>query len=80
MLPQEGSLLDADHPGNGVLIARRSTMGGGVSERFGALESGIIESRSESAIPAFRDTPVRKAAVGTDPGPLGAASLVFEPA
>ena len=26
-LPQEGSLLDADHPGNGVLIARRSTSG-----------------------------------------------------
>ncbi len=23
--PQEGSLLDADHPGGGVLIARRST-------------------------------------------------------
>jgi glucokinase len=55
-------------------------MGGGLSERFGALESGIIESLSDSAIPAFRDTPVRKAACGTDSGLLGAASLVFEPA
>lgn len=55
-------------------------MGGGLSERFGALESGIIERLSESAIPAFRDSPVRKAACGMDSGLLGAASLVFEPA
>lgn len=55
-------------------------MGSGLSERFGALESGIIESLCESSIPAFRDTPARKASCGTDSGLLGAANLVCEPA
>jgi glucokinase len=52
-------------------------MGGGLSGRFDVLAPGILESLTASAMPAFRDTPVVKAALGSDSGLLGAASLVF---
>ena len=52
-------------------------MGGGLSSQFDVLGPGILESLKASAMPAFRDTPVIKAAFGADSGLLGAASLVL---
>jgi glucokinase len=52
-------------------------MGGGLSSRFDAMEQEMLASMRASAMPAFRDTPVKKAALGADSGLLGAASLVF---
>ncbi len=52
-------------------------MGGGLSQQFDVLKDGLLKSLKTTAMPAFRDTPVVRAALGTDSGLLGAASLVF---
>ena len=53
-------------------------MGGGLSQQFDMLKEAMLRSLKACAMPAFRDTPVVKAALGVDSGLLGAASLVFE--
>ena len=53
-------------------------MGGGLSNQFALLESGITAALHEGAMPAFRDTPVVPAALGNNSGLIGAATLVFE--
>ncbi len=52
-------------------------MGGGMANQFEVLESGIMASLRACAMPAFRDTPVVRAALGNNSGLIGAASLVF---
>ena len=54
-------------------------MGGGLSNQFARLESGIAAALQASAMPPFRDTPVVPAALGNNSGLIGAASLVFTP-
>lgn len=53
-------------------------MGGGLSNQFDVLRDGILASMRQSAMPAFRDTPLVRAALGNNSGLVGAASLVFE--
>ena len=55
-------------------------MGGGLSNQFDALHGGIVASLCHSAMPAFRDTPVVRAALGSNSGLIGVAGVVFEPA
>lgn len=50
-------------------------MGGGLSNQFDALHAGIIAAVNIHAMPAFRDTPVVRAALGSNSGLIGAASL-----
>ena len=52
-------------------------MGGGLSNQFAALESGILASIRQCAMPPFRGTPVVRAALGNNSGLIGAASLVL---
>jgi glucokinase len=52
-------------------------VGGGLSQQFHVLEAGIAAAMRGAAMPAFRDTPVVKAALGVDSGLLGAAALAF---
>jgi glucokinase len=53
-------------------------LGGGLSNRFDMLRDGILAEIRQTAMPAFRDTPVVKAALGGESGLIGAASLVFD--
>lgn len=53
-------------------------VGGGLSNGFHLLRSGIIARISAAAMPPFRDTPVVRAALGDDSGLVGAAILAFE--
>jgi glucokinase len=53
-------------------------MGGGLSSQFGTLEAGIIQTMRAHAMPAFRDTPVMPAELGSNSGLAGAAVLAFE--
>ena len=53
-------------------------MGGGLSNQFDQLHAGIVERMRSAAMPAFRDIPVARAALGGDSGIIGAATLVFE--
>ena len=54
-------------------------MGGGLSNQFAMLESGIAKAVQASAMPPFRDIPVVPAALGSNSGLIGAANLVFAP-
>jgi glucokinase len=53
-------------------------MGGGLSSQFGTLEAGIVQTMRVHAMPAFRDTPVMPAELGSNAGLAGAAVLAFE--
>ena len=53
-------------------------MGGGLSSQFETLEAGIIQAMRAHAMPAFRDTPVMPAELGSNSGLVGAAVLAFE--
>jgi glucokinase len=53
-------------------------MGGGLSNQFDDLQGDIVASLQSSAMPAFRNTPIRRAALGENSGLHGAASLIFE--
>ncbi len=53
-------------------------MGGGLSSQFGTLEEGITQAMRAQAMPAFRDTPVMTAELGSNSGLVGAAVLAFE--
>ena len=52
-------------------------VGGGVSEAFDLMATDITRAMRASAMPAYRDVPVRRAALGQDAGLFGAASLVW---
>ncbi len=53
-------------------------VGGGLSNGFHLLRSGIITRIRAAALSPFRDTPVVRAALGDDSGLVGAAILAFE--
>jgi glucokinase len=53
-------------------------VGGGLSNAFDQLHPGISDYVMENAMPAFRDVPIVKAALGGNSGLIGAAALVFE--
>jgi glucokinase len=53
-------------------------MGGGLSNAFDQLFPGISNYVSKNAMPAFRDVPIAKAALGGNSGLIGAAAMVFE--
>ncbi len=53
-------------------------IGGGLSNQFDQLYPAMMERISAAAMPAFRDIPVVRAALGGDSGIIGAATLVFE--
>lgn len=55
----------------------RMIVGGGLSNAFAQLHPGIADYVTANAIPAFRDVPVVKAALGGNSGLIGAACLVF---
>lgn len=56
----------------------RVVMGGGVSNAFDQLESGIHDVIRRDAMPPFRTVPVVKSALGDDSGLFGAARLVLD--
>lgn len=53
-------------------------MGGGMSSQFDMMKDGIVARMRASSMPAYRDVPLVKAALGGDSGILGAAALVFD--
>lgn len=53
-------------------------IGGGLSNQFDQLYPAMIERLHAAAMPAFRDVPLVRAALGGDSGTIGAATLVFE--
>ena len=53
-------------------------MGGGLSNAFDQLFPGISNYVLHNAMPAFRDVPIVKAALGGNSGLIGAAALVFQ--
>ncbi len=55
-------------------------MGGGVSQAFDLVERGLRAAIRARALPAFRDVPVRQAALGDNSGLIGAAALAGEAA
>ncbi len=52
-------------------------VGGGVSEAFDLMRDDIVRAMRASAMPAYRDVAVVRAALGLDAGLVGAASLVW---
>ena len=58
----------------------RVIMGGGVSNGFDLLDSGIHDIIRRDAMPPFKDVPVVKAEIGGESGLFGAASLVADAA
>lgn len=52
-------------------------MGGGLSHEFERLHPGIQRYITERAMPAFKDVPVMRAALGQNSGLIGAAALSF---
>jgi glucokinase len=54
-------------------------MGGGLSNQFDVLGDGIAASLRAAAMPAFRETPVVRAGLGSNSGLVGAAGLLFTP-
>lgn len=52
-------------------------VGGGVSDAFDLMAADITRAMRASAMPAYRDVPVRRAGLGQDAGLFGAASLVW---
>jgi len=55
-------------------------VGGGMASGFDLLHPGIIARISVAAMPAFRDTPIVRAALGDNSGLIGAAALAFDAA
>ena len=55
-------------------------VGGGLSNGFDLLHSGIVARIKVAAMPPFRDTPVVRAGLGSDSGLVGASTLAFEAA
>ncbi len=53
-------------------------MGGGMSNGFDQLHPGIVAHVQDNAMPAFREVPVVRAALGDNSGLLGAAMMVFD--
>jgi len=53
-------------------------IGGGVANGFDQLRPGLLARISVAAMPAFRDTPVVRAALGDNSGLVGAATLAFD--
>ncbi len=53
-------------------------MGGGLSNGFDQLHAGIMAHVQGNAMPAFRQVPVVRAALGDNSGLIGAAMMVFE--
>jgi glucokinase len=53
-------------------------IGGGLSNAFDQLHPGIADYIAQNAMPAFRDVPIIKAALGGNSGLIGAALLVFQ--
>jgi glucokinase len=53
-------------------------MGGGLSNEFEALAPFINTQFQASAMPAFKDIPIKPASLGQNSGLIGAACLVFE--
>ncbi|SIR45497.1 glucokinase [Rhizobium sp. RU20A] len=52
-------------------------MGGGIAQEFDRLHPGIAAYIRQFAMPAFRDVPVLRAALGTNSGLVGSAALAF---
>jgi glucokinase len=52
-------------------------MGGGMSNGFDQLHSGIVQHVQDNAMPAFRDVPIVRAALGDNSGLIGAAMMVL---
>jgi len=52
-------------------------VGGGVADAFDLMSADITRVMQASAMPAYRDVPVKRAALGHDAGLFGAASLVW---
>jgi glucokinase len=52
-------------------------MGGGLSHEFERLHPGIQRYIADCAMPAFKDVPVMRAALGQNSGLIGAAALSF---
>lgn len=52
-------------------------MGGGIAQEFDRLRPGIEAHIAQHAMPAFRDVPVLRAALGTNSGLVGSAALAF---
>ncbi|MFT4134410.1 ROK family protein, partial [Labrys sp. (in: a-proteobacteria)] len=52
-------------------------MGGGVSHGFDLMDETIHRAIRTTALPAFRDVPVVKAALGDNAGLVGAAALLM---
>jgi glucokinase len=53
-------------------------MGGGVAQAFDLLEPVLRATLRERALPAFREVPVLRAALGEDSGLVGAAALALD--
>jgi glucokinase len=53
-------------------------LGGGVANGFDLLRPGILTRVNTAAMPAFRDTPIVRAALGDNSGLVGAAAAVFD--
>lgn len=54
-------------------------VGGGVSNGFDLFGQGVNEHVQRHALPAFRDVAVVRAALGTDSGLIGAATIALDP-
>jgi glucokinase len=52
-------------------------MGGGLSNQYDALHVGIVHAVKAHAMPAFRDIPIVRSALGANSGLIGAASLAI---
>ncbi len=57
---------------------QRIIVGGGLANSFDLLLPGIMARIASDAMPAFRDVPVVRAALGGNSGLVGAAALAFE--
>lgn len=62
-----------------VLNPERVVLGGGVAQAFDVLEPMIRAVLDARLLPPFRGVPILKAALGDDPGLIGAAQLVLRP-
>jgi glucokinase len=62
-----------------VLDPERVVLGGGVAQAFDVLEPRIRAVLDARLLPPFRGVPILKAALGDDPGLIGAAQLVLRP-
>jgi glucokinase len=60
-----------------VLSPEIVVMGGGLSNEFDRLHAGIADHITRRAMPAFREVPVVRAALGQNSGLVGAAALAL---